>query len=113
MPCDRQSHFWIRSKIFSQELTFLISLRKNNIPFSLKYAVYASIISLDRGKLYDKVVKGSEISEVLHDCPDVQRYLAAFYNCHYGNFFQCLAEVEQVAKNDRNYSETCRIEKKK
>merc|ERR1712193_199837 len=41
----------------------------------VKYAVYASIISLDRGKLYDKVVKGSEIAEVLHDCPDVQRYL--------------------------------------
>ena len=51
--------------------------------------------------MYDKVVKGSEISEVLHDCPDVQRYLTAFYNCHYGDFFQCLADVEQVAKNDR------------
>ena len=80
---------------------FSIPLRKYNIFFSFKYAVYASIISLDRGKLYDKVVKGSEIAEVLHDCPDVQRYLTAFYNCHYGNFFQCLAEVEQVAKNDR------------
>lgn len=67
----------------------------------VKYAVFASIISLERGKLYDKVVKGSEISEVLHDCPDVQRYLTAFYNCHYGDFFQCLADVEQVAKNDR------------
>ena len=67
----------------------------------LKYTVFSAIISLDRGKLHDKVVKGSEILEVLHDLPDVQQYLTAFYSCHYGDFFQCLADVEQVAKNDR------------
>ena len=76
-------------------------LRYNATLFIFKYCVYASIISLERGKLYDKVVKGSEIAEVLHDCPDVQRYLTAFYNCHYEDFFKCLAEVEQVTKNDR------------
>ena len=32
----------------------------------VKYAVYASMISLERRELYDKVVKGSEILEVLH-----------------------------------------------
>jgi hypothetical protein len=25
----------------------------------------------------------------------------SFYNCHYSDFFQCLSEVEQVAKQDR------------
>ena len=38
----------------------------------VKYAVYASVIALDRGELHDKVVKGSEIAEVMHGEPDVQ-----------------------------------------
>merc|ERR1712077_53016 len=89
------------AKLFLETVSTFTSYELMDYTQFVKYAVYASIISLDRGKLYDKVVKGSEIAEVLHDCPDVQRYLTAFYNCHYGDFFQCLADVEQVAKNDR------------
>merc|ERR1712088_1069101 len=89
------------AKLFLETVSTFTSYELMDYTQFVKYAVYASIISLDRGQLYDKVVKGSEIAEVLHDCPDVQRYLTAFYNCHYGDFFQCLADVEQVAKNDR------------
>ena len=67
----------------------------------VKYAVYASMIALERRKLYEKVVKGSEILEVLHQCPKVKQYLNSFYNCQYAEFFACLAEVEQTAKKDR------------
>merc|ERR1712029_1217215 len=67
----------------------------------VKYCVYASVIALDRGQLHDKVVKGSEIAEVMHGEPDVQAYLMAFYNCHYSDFFTHLARVEQIAKTDR------------
>ena len=67
----------------------------------VKYAVYASVIALDRGELHDKVVKGSEIAEVMHDAPEVQEYLDAFYNCQYSDFFTHLARVEQMAKKDR------------
>jgi len=67
----------------------------------VKYAVYASMISLERRELYDKVVKGSEILEVLHQCPKVKKYLNSFYNCHYAEFFACLADVEQICKKDR------------
>lgn len=49
----------------------------------------------------EKVVTGSEILEVLHDCPKVKAYLFSLYDCHYGEFFQNLAEVEQVLKRDR------------
>ena len=51
-----------------------MGLRKNPV-FVLqfvKYAVYASVIALDRGELHDKVVKGSEIAEVMHGEPQVQ-----------------------------------------
>lgn len=67
----------------------------------VKYTVYTGMIALDRRKLLDKIVKGSEISEVLHGCHDVQRYLMSLYNCHYSEFFQCLSQVEQTAKQDR------------
>ena len=59
------------------------------------------MIALDRGEVYDKVVKGSEILEVLHQCPKVKKYLNSFYNCHYAEFFACLADVEQICKKDR------------
>ncbi len=67
----------------------------------VKYAVYASMIALERRELHEKVVKGSEILEVLHQCPEVKKYLNSLYDCHYGEFFTCLAEVEQIAKKDR------------
>lgn len=67
----------------------------------VKYAVYASMIALERRDLHSKVVKGSEILEVLHQAPKVKQYLNSFYNCQYAEFFQSLAEVEQTAKKDR------------
>ena len=46
-------------------------------------------------------MQGSEILEVLHDCPEVKNYLFSLYECHYGEFFQNLALVEQKLKRDR------------
>ena len=60
-----------------------------------------SMIALERRDLHEKVVKGSEILEVLHQCPKIKQFLSSFYNCQYAEFFQCLAEVEQIAKKDR------------
>lgn len=67
----------------------------------VKYAVYSGMIALERRQLHEKVVKGSEILEVLHQCPKVKQYLNSLYNCHYSEFFACLADVEQMAKKDR------------
>jgi len=67
----------------------------------VKYAVFASMIALERLELHGKVVKGSEILEVLHQCPKDKQFLNSFYNCQYAEFFQCLADVEQNAKKDR------------
>nr|ACO12125.1 26S proteasome non-ATPase regulatory subunit 6 [Lepeophtheirus salmonis] len=54
------------------------------------YTVYSSVIALDRGDLHNKVIKGSEILEVLHDWPEVKKYLFSLYDCQLGEFFSRL-----------------------
>lgn len=53
----------------------------------VRYTVYMSMISLPRYQLRDKVIKGSEILEVLHFMPDCKAYLFSLYNCQYSEFF--------------------------
>ena len=66
----------------------------------VRYTVYVAMISLPRNELRDKVVKGSEIQEVLHQLPDVKDYLSSLYNCHYADFFRNLAIVEVELRKD-------------
>jgi len=70
----------------------------------VRYCVYMGIIALPRNQLRDKIVKGSEILEVLHSLPDVKNFLFSLYNCQYADFFVNLAKVEQVMKEDRYMS---------
>lgn len=60
----------------------------------VRYTVYVAIIALPRNELRDKVIKGSEIQEVLHSLPDVRAYLFSLYECQYADFFKELAKVE-------------------
>ncbi|XP_023649742.1 26S proteasome non-ATPase regulatory subunit 6 [Paramormyrops kingsleyae] len=64
------------------------------------YTVYVSMIALKRPDLREKVIKGSEILEVLHGLPAVRQYLFSLYECRYSVFFQSLAMVEQEMKKD-------------
>lgn len=65
------------------------------------YTVICSMISLSRVDLREKIVKGSEILEVLHSASDIREYLFSLYNCHYAEFFRKLALVEKMLKQDR------------
>ena len=67
----------------------------------VSYTVLCSMIALERPELRNKVVKGSEILEILHGLSDVREYLFSLYNCQYGDFFKALARVEQFMKYDR------------
>lgn len=58
----------------------------------VRYTVYLSMISLPRNELRDKIIKGSEILEVLHSNSDVKDYLFSLYNCHYAEFFKNLGK---------------------
>ena len=46
-------------------------------------------------------MKGSEILEVLHSCTETKAFLMSLYDCQYGEFFNHLARVEQMTKDDR------------
>nr|QBH74009.1 26S proteasome non-ATPase regulatory subunit [Orthoderella ornata] len=66
----------------------------------VRYTVYISMISLPRNELRDKIIKGSEILEVLHTNQDVKDYLFSLYNCQYADFFKHLAHVEGLLRRD-------------
>lgn len=68
------------------------------------YTVFVSMIALPRTDLRSKVVKGSEILEVLHNTPRIKEYLFSLYNCKYGDFFRSLALVEIELKRDRLFA---------
>ncbi|OQR77377.1 26S proteasome non-ATPase regulatory subunit 6-like [Tropilaelaps mercedesae] len=65
------------------------------------YTVLSSMLALARTELREKVIRGSEILEVLHGLPDVKEYLFSLYQCQYSVFFRRLAMVETVMKRDR------------
>lgn len=66
----------------------------------VRYTVYVSMISLPRNQLRDKIIKGSEILEVLHSNLDVKNYLFSLYSCQYSEFFVNLANVEGLLRRD-------------
>ncbi|XP_022645795.1 26S proteasome non-ATPase regulatory subunit 6-like [Varroa jacobsoni] len=65
------------------------------------YTVLSTILALGRTQLREKVIRGSEILEVLHGLPDIKEYLFSLYQCQYATFFRRLAMVEGMMKRDR------------
>ncbi|RTG84513.1 26S proteasome regulatory subunit N7 [Schistosoma bovis] len=65
------------------------------------YTVMSAMIALKRPDLREKVVRGSEIQEVLHGLPTVREYLMSLFDCRYADFFLSLAGVEQFMSCDR------------
>ncbi|KAH9587150.1 26S proteasome non-ATPase regulatory subunit 6, variant 2 [Schistosoma haematobium] len=65
------------------------------------YTVMSAMIALKRPDLREKVVRGSEIQEVLHGLHTVREYLMSLFDCRYADFFLSLAGVEQFMSCDR------------
>ncbi|TPP56204.1 26S proteasome non-ATPase regulatory subunit 6 [Fasciola gigantica] len=65
------------------------------------YTVMASMIALKRPDLREKVIRGSEIQEVLHGLPNVREFLMSLFECRYADFYRFLAGVEQFMSCDR------------
>jgi len=89
------------AKLFLETVSTFTSYELMDYKKFVVYTVYAGMIALDRGELLEKVVRGSEIQEVMHECPDLRRYLLSLYDCRYDDFFLQLAKVEQAMKSDR------------
>lgn len=67
----------------------------------VRYTVYCCMIALERPQLREKVIRGSEILEILHGLPDVKTFLFSLYNCQYKDFFGALGKVEDYMKEER------------
>jgi len=72
--------------------------------YFITYTVLASMVALPRAEVYDKVVRGSEIVEVLHGLPEVAEFLRSLYECRYADFLRALAGVESFLQDDRYLS---------
>jgi len=68
------------------------------------YTIYCSMIALERPDLRAKVIRGSEILEVLFGVTDTRGFLFSLYECRYADFFKRLVEVEVAMKHDRYLS---------
>lgn len=68
------------------------------------YTVLSSMIALKRPDLREKVIRGSEIQEVLHSLPNVREFLTSLFECRYSDFYCYLAGIEQFMSCDRYLS---------
>uniref|UniRef100_A0A1B0DPZ6 26S proteasome non-ATPase regulatory subunit 6 n=1 Tax=Phlebotomus papatasi TaxID=29031 RepID=A0A1B0DPZ6_PHLPP len=98
--CIAVRDFKSAATFFLDTVSTFTSYELMDYPTFVRYTVYVAMISLPRNELRDKVVKGSEIQEVLHSLSDVKAYLTSLYNCQYAEFFLNLAKVEAFLRND-------------
>jgi len=96
--------FKLAAELFLETVSTFTSYELMDYQTFVSYTVYVCVFALDRPNLRDKVVKGSEILEVLFEKKDVKQYLFSLYDCHYAQFFRSLADVEVLLKNDRFFN---------
>lgn len=89
------------ASLFLDTVATFTSYELMDYPTFVTYTVFCCIIALGRPELREKVIKGSEILEVLHSLPRVREFLFSLYDCHYATFFKVLAWVEDTMKYDR------------
>ncbi|CAD5113233.1 DgyrCDS2412 [Dimorphilus gyrociliatus] len=89
------------AKLFLDAVATFTSYELMDYKQFVTYTILCSVIALDRPDLREKVIKGSEIQEVLHSLPDVKDFLSSLYECRYDDFFKCLLYAQQMMLNDR------------
>lgn len=98
--CLAVRDFKTAANLFLDTVSTFTSYELMDYKAFVRYTVYTSLISLPRNQLRDKVVKGSEILEVLHSEKFVRDFLFSLYNCVYAEFFTNLAQVESILRKD-------------
>lgn len=102
--CMAVRDFKLAASLFLDTVATFTSYELMDYKTFVTYTVFCSMIALSRPDLREKVVKGSEILEVLYGLPDIREYLFSLYECKYEQFFFHLAQVEQTLKHDRYLS---------
>ena len=92
--CCSVRDFKMASELFLQTVSTFTSTELMDYKTLVELTTLVSVLTLPRTELRDKVMQGPEVQEVLHQSPMFKRYLEAFYNCNYADFFVALAEVE-------------------
>lgn len=98
--CLAVRDFKTAANLFLDTVSTFTSYELMDYKAFVRYTVYTSLISLPRNQLRDKVIKGSEILEVLHSEQFVKDFLFSLYNCVYAEFFTNLAKVETILRKD-------------
>lgn len=93
------------AELFLETVSTFTSYELMDYHTFVSYTVYVCVLALDRPQIRDKVVKGSEILEVLYQKQNVKQYLFSLYDCQYDQFFRSLAEVEVTLKKDRFFNQ--------
>lgn len=70
----------------------------------VSYAVVSSLFVLNRSDLKRKVLKCSDILEVLYSLPTIRTFVQSLYECQYELYFRTLADIEHLLQNDRYFS---------
>lgn len=99
--CMSIRDFKAASQLFLDTVATFTSYELMDYQQFVTYTVLSCMVALPRTKLREKVVKGSEILEVLHSLPDIRSFLFSLYECQYGDFFLALAKVEELMKSHR------------
>ncbi|CAK8698522.1 26S proteasome non-ATPase regulatory subunit 6-like [Clavelina lepadiformis] len=95
--------FKTAANLFLETVSTFTSYELMDYHTFVTYTVYVCMLALDRPQLRDKVVKGSEILEVLFEKTSLKKYLLSLYDCQYAQFFSSLAQVEINLKEDRYF----------
>lgn len=66
----------------------------------VELAVITAMKALDRAALKEKVMKGPEIQEMLHQSPVVRSFVQSLIECKYDDFFRALVQIEDMMKAD-------------
>lgn len=66
----------------------------------VELTVLVSMFTLTRHDLQEKVVKGPEIQQILHESPAVKGFLEALNECKYDAFFKSLLEIDDMMTKD-------------
>lgn len=99
--CMRE--FQAASQLYLDGVATFTSYELMSYPHFITYTVLTALMCLPRPELRKKVVRGSEIQEVLHGLPVVKELLQSFYECRYADFFRYMISLEEFLYNDRYF----------
>lgn len=91
------------SPLFLDTISTFTSYELMDYVTFVKCTVLCSTIALPRQELRTKVIKGSEVLEILHNERVVREFVFSLYECRYADFFKALALVEDMLTNDRYF----------